>query len=70
MASAGGPLESDTIRDFILPAVAAAGWSTEQISREYWLRAQRVASLGSVKRTLGDGFADIVLETIPGTPVE
>ncbi len=69
MATTGGPIEQDTIRDRILPAVLASGWTDDQIVRELPLKAQQTLSLGGVFRDLGDGFADIVLEATPGTPV-
>jgi len=69
MANRGGPLERDTIRDLILPVIRDAGWTNEQITREYRLKAERVMSLGGISRNLGDGYADIVLEATPGTPV-
>lgn len=69
MTHPGGPLEHDTIEELILPIVHAAGWTDDQIVREYRLRAKRVMSLGGVTREVGEGFADIVLEATPGTPV-
>ena len=69
MTRPGGPLERDTITDLILPALRAAGWTDDQIIREYRLKAQRVVSLGGASRNLGDGSADIVLEAASGTPV-
>ena len=69
MTSPGGQLEHETIEESILPVVRAAGWVDDQIVREYPLKAQRVMSLGGVSRNIGDGFADIVLEATPGTPV-
>lgn len=64
-----GPQERDTIRDLVLPALSAAGWQSDQIVREYHLRAGRTVSLGGASRQIGDGFADLVLEATPGTPV-
>ena len=64
-----GPQERDTIRDLVLPALRAAGWSDEQITPEYYLRAKRTISSGGVSRDLHDGYADLVLEATPGTPV-
>lgn len=64
-----GPLERETTRDLVLPKLAASGWQAEQIIREYPLRASRTLSLGDTTRNIGDGFADIVLEATPGTPV-
>ena len=69
MPSPSGPLERDTIEESILPVVRASGWTGDQIVREYPLKAQRVMSLGGVTRNIGDGFADLVFEATPGTPV-
>jgi len=69
MTRPGGPLEYDTIEESILPTVRASGWTDDQIVREYPLKAQLVMSLGGISRSIGDGFADIVLEATPGTPV-
>ncbi len=64
-----GPLEQDTCRDVILPALARVGWADEQIRPEYALTAQRVMSAGGIERDLGRGRADYVLEIVPGLPV-
>lgn len=64
-----GPLEKDTCSDVILPALARAGWSPDQVRREFPLAARRVMSSGGVERELGDGRVDYVLEIVPGLPV-
>ena len=66
---AAGPPERDTICDVILPSLHTSGWRDDQIVREYYLRARRTVSLGRTSRDIGRGFADIVLEAKPGTPV-
>lgn len=58
----GGPLEQETCRDVILPAIAAAGWEPEQIHEQFPVRAERAATLGRVRKDLGRGFVDYVLE--------
>ncbi len=58
----GGPLERDTCREVILPAIAAAGWDPDQIHEQFPLRARRWVSSGGVHRDLGTGFVDYVLE--------
>lgn len=68
-AGSPGPLESETIRALVLPKLAESGWQADQIVREYPLRVSQTISLGDTTRNLGDGFADIVLEATPGTPV-
>ena len=64
-----GPLEKDTCRDVVLPALARAGWAEEQIRPEFPVTAGRVMSSGGVERDLGDGRVDYVLEIVPGLPV-
>lgn len=61
------PLEADTCRDLVLPALKAAGWTTEQIVMEYPLQNPdaehvQVATRGRPRR------ADYALE-INGVPV-
>ena len=69
MSTGRGPLENDTVRDVILPRLRESGWSDGQIREQYYLRAQTVTSTGGITRDLGKGFADLVLEATPGTPV-
>lgn len=61
-----GPQERDTCRDFVVPALEAAGWQSEQVAEQFPVAAQRVATLGGVTRELGSGFVDYVLEAAPG----
>ena len=61
-----GPQERDTCRDFVVPALEAAGWQSEQVAEQFPVAAQRVAALGGVTRELGSGFVDYVLEAAPG----
>lgn len=68
MVSVGGPSEQSTVDSLIVPLLRASGWGHEQITHQYYLQAQRVA-VGEAERFLGDGFADIVLEALPGAPV-
>lgn len=64
-----GPREGETIDARVVPAVLAAGWKPYQVEREYYIRAPRMMSLGRSVRDAGRGFADLVLEVTPGTPV-
>lgn len=64
-----GPLESDTCRDAILPALASSGWSDEQVRPEYRVKAKRAISSGGAARDLPDARVDYVLEIVPGLPV-
>lgn len=66
--SAGRP-EQEALQNLILPRVQRAGWLDEQVIQEYPLAAGTVVAHGGSSRVLGDGFADIVLEATPGTPV-
>lgn len=64
-----GPLESETCRDVILPALRAAGWTDDQIRPQYPVKEQRVLTSGGVARDLPRGLVDYVLEIVPGLPV-
>uniref|UniRef100_UPI003D89BC1F EcoAI/FtnUII family type I restriction enzme subunit R n=1 Tax=Gordonia sp. B7-2 TaxID=3420932 RepID=UPI003D89BC1F len=64
-----GPLERDTCRDYVLPALIAAGWSDDQIRPEFPVTAKRILTAAGATRDLGDGRVDYVLEVIPGVPV-
>jgi type I restriction enzyme R subunit len=64
-----GRREQETVDRLVLPAIRTAGWRPEQIVREYFVRAPRTVSLGRFDRDAGRGFADLVLEATPGTPV-
>ena len=61
-----GPLERDTCRDFVLPAMEASGWHREQVVEQVPVVAQGVTTRGGVTRELGSGFVDYVLEAAPG----
>lgn len=67
--SSRGPLENETVRDLILPRLREAGWADDQIHEQYYLRAKDTPLATGQVHSLGDGFADIVLEATPGTPV-
>lgn len=62
-----GPLESETCRDIVLPALADAGWDEEQIVEQYPL--QNPDSEHAVRHARGSlRVADYVLE-VDGVPV-
>lgn len=67
-----GPLERETCRDVVVPALAAAGWEPGDIREQYPVKQQRSLSLGQRRRGIGDGFVDYVLEVdqIPVAVVE
>lgn len=57
-----GPLEQETCRDVVVPALASAGWSADDVREQYPVKAGRTLRLGSRARRLGDGLVDYVLE--------
>jgi type I restriction enzyme, R subunit len=69
MARSTGRSERDTCRVFVLPALAASGWASEQIRSEYRVRAERVHTAGGISKDFGDGRVDYVLEAVAGVPV-
>ena len=64
----GGPDEHDTCRDYVLPALARAGWADEQIHEQVQVQADlpggRLPPQDQRKRR-----ADYVLELEPGLPL-
>lgn len=67
-----GPLERETCRDVVVPALAAAGWDSTDIREQYLVKGERVLTLGARGRRVGDGFVDYVLEVdqVPVAVVE
>jgi type I restriction enzyme, R subunit len=64
-----GPLERDTCRDYVLPRLKAAGWSDDQIKKEFSITDGRIIDIGK-KHRRGDALsADYVLEYRPGVPI-
>lgn len=63
------PLEKDTCRDYVLPALKAAGWSDDQIQVEFPITDGRVIRVGNKHRRRDALRADYVLEYRPGLPV-
>lgn len=66
---AGGPLEKDTCRDYVLPRLKAAGWSDDQIQMEFPITDGRIISVGTKHRRADSLRADYVLEFEPGLPI-
>lgn len=58
----GGPLERDTCREVVLPALSDSGWAPEQIRAQFPVKAGRSITLGGIERELGTGAVDYVLE--------
>lgn len=67
-----GPLERETCRDVVMPALVAAGWGSTDIREQYPVKATRTLRLGRSRRDLGDGFIDYALEVdqVPVAVVE
>ena len=63
-----GPLERDTCRDLVVPAIEASGWQPEQVIEQFPVAAQRVVALGGVTRQLGSGYVDYAFSAVPGSP--
>ncbi len=66
---AGGPVEKDTCRDYVLPLLKAAGWDDDQIVEQYPITAGRVVPFGKRHRRVKPLRADYVLEFEPNMPV-
>ena len=66
---AGGPLEKDTCRDYVLPKLKGAGWTDDQIVEQYPITAGRIVTVGRKHRRGEALWADYVLEYVPGVPV-
>jgi len=68
MTPNSGPLELTSIGDEVLPKIKDAGWSDDQIEREYTVNARNITTPSGLTRSHKDGFIDIVLSAHPGTP--
>lgn len=64
-----GPDEKDTCRDYVLPALRAAGWQPEQILPQYPITDGTIIAVGRKHRRDEQLRADYALEVRPGTPV-
>lgn len=64
-----GSLESDTCRDYIVPALRAAGWSDRQIVEQHFFTDGRVIPTSRGHRRKKGLRADYVLEMEPGLPI-
>ena len=64
-----GPLEAETCRDYVVPALESAAWSAEQIVEQYRISHGRISVVRG-KHRRGDPLrADYLLEVAPGFPV-
>jgi type I restriction enzyme, R subunit len=67
--SALGPLEAETCRDYVVPRLEEAGWTSNQIIEQYPISHGRIVVLRG-KHRRGDPLrADYLLEIAPGFPV-
>lgn len=66
---ANGPLEADTCRDYILPRLAKAGWTRDQIINQFPITAGRIISGGRRPHRGEALWADYLLEYRPGVSV-
>ena len=69
MTALSGPDEEETCREYVLPALKAAGWSDVQIISQYPISAGRIVPAGKRHRRNKPLRADYVLEYRPGVPV-
>ncbi len=65
----GGPLESETCRDYVLPKLEAAGWARDAIVEQYRVTDGRIIPVGKRYRREKPLWADYVLHVEPTLPV-
>ncbi len=68
-ASAYGPLEVETCRQFVLPALESAGWTDEQVKSQYRINRGRIRATARLHRQDRPLIADYVLQYSDGVPV-
>src|ERR1700683_4674235 len=68
-ASAYGPLEVETCRDFVLPALESAGWADEQVKSQYRINRGRIRATARLHRQDRPLIADYVLQYSDGVPI-
>jgi type I restriction enzyme R subunit len=68
-ASANGPLEVETCRQFVLPALKSAGWADEQVKAQYRISRGRIRAAGRLHRQDRPLIADYVLQYSGVVPV-
>jgi type I restriction enzyme R subunit len=66
---APGPLEKDTCRDYVLPALLAAGWASEQIVEQRYFTDGRIIPTATGHRRNEGKRTDYLLEIEPDVPV-
>jgi type I restriction enzyme, R subunit len=68
-ASIYGPLEEETCRQFVLPALESAGWTDEQVKPQYRINRGRIRATARLHRQDHPLIADYVLQYSDGLPV-
>ncbi len=68
-ASTHGPLEEETCRQFVLPALESAGWTDEQVKSQYRINKGRIRATARLHRQDRPLIADYVLQYSDGLPV-
>ncbi len=69
MASASSPLEEETCRQFVLPALKSAGWADEQVKTQYRISRGRIRATARLHRQEPALIADYVLQYSDGLPL-
>jgi type I restriction enzyme R subunit len=64
-----GPLELDTCRDYVLPALLRAGWTEDQIIEQRYFTDGRIVPTGRGHRRKPGKRTDYLLEIEPGFPI-
>lgn len=67
--SSRGPREDETCRDFILPALIAAGWPAERIVEQRYITDGRIVPASRGHRRSPGLRVDYLLERAPGQPL-
>lgn len=69
MTAGHGPLESDTCRDYVLPALDRAGWRSEQIVEQRYFTDGRIIARARGHRRGEGKRSDYLLEIRPDLPL-
>jgi type I restriction enzyme R subunit len=68
-ANAYGPLEEETCRRFVLPALESAGWADDQVKPQYRINKGRIRATARLHRQDQPLIADYVLQYSDGLPI-
>ena len=69
MTRRSGPLESETCRDYVLPALRASGWQPEQIVEQRYFTDGRIIAMAFGHRRSEGKRADYLLYLKPDVPL-